>query len=86
MFVPLLFAQSTVWVQKVPAPTEAGIRSDASNPMKADLATMSAATFSLYEPAYHAAGVLELDEMALPASIHFWSPWGGTSQPSPRRP
>jgi hypothetical protein len=80
VFVPLLFAQLTVSVQKVPAPTQAGIRSEASNPMKSELLAISDATLSLYAPAYHSGGVFVLDEMALPASIQFWIPSGVASR------
>ena len=54
----------------------AGPFSRTSKPMAEALLTMSAATFSLYAPAYQSAGVLVLDEMALPARIQFWMPSG----------
>src|SRR6478609_8050207 len=76
VLVPPLFTQSSILVQKVPAPTLPGMRSDASKPMPLALPAISDATLSLYAPAYQSAGVVELVEMALPASIHLWRPCG----------
>src|SRR5450759_3883505 len=76
VLVPPLLAHWTVWVQKVPAPTLPGMRSEASKPIPAAVLAMSAATVSLEAPAYQSAGVVELAEMALPARIQFWMPDG----------
>ena len=72
---PLAATQSTIPVQKDPAPTSAGMASEASKPNASALFRIGTSSLFGYD-VYQSSGTVELGLMNPPRSIQPWAPSG----------